>query len=305
MRRRLRKEYVWRNSAWVQSEEIRYVYDANLVVQERHFNPQVSTQTPFNSITYTRGRDLSGTLEGAGGIGGLVARTDNALLAIGDPSAHVSYHADGSGNVTALFNDKQLVVARYLYDPYGNVLSAVGPLADGNLYRFSSKEAHVASDLYYYGYRFYAPNIQRWVNHDPIGQFSQANLYQFVNNSPVTLLDELGLAPVTSQWSTSLDELTLSAAVFDVPVRPPGPVGPGNDPVGVPIPPPGTRGCSGPRDVGNTVTWAYTVCCPGRKKQTCWDTYTCVKQTWPRAGGGPGIAFYIWELTATRCGPCQ
>jgi len=33
----------------------------------------------------------------------------------------------------------------YLYDPYGNILSQSGPLADLNLYRFSSKEFHVAS----------------------------------------------------------------------------------------------------------------------------------------------------------------
>ena len=57
---------------------MRYVYDGNVVVQERNFNnlPQ---------IMYTRGNDLSGTLQGAGGVGGLLARTDNSKLLIADP----------------------------------------------------------------------------------------------------------------------------------------------------------------------------------------------------------------------------
>jgi hypothetical protein len=48
----------WQNSAWVQTNQIRYVYDGPLVIQERdtNNNPQV---------TYTRGLDLSLSLRGA------------------------------------------------------------------------------------------------------------------------------------------------------------------------------------------------------------------------------------------------
>src|SRR4030095_7164300 len=35
MRRRVRKEWTWQNSAWVLKAEVRYVYDGNLVIQER------------------------------------------------------------------------------------------------------------------------------------------------------------------------------------------------------------------------------------------------------------------------------
>jgi hypothetical protein len=47
---------------------VNYIYDGMRVIQERDGNnwPQVS---------YTRGLDLSGTFEGAGGIGGLLARS--------------------------------------------------------------------------------------------------------------------------------------------------------------------------------------------------------------------------------------
>ena len=107
-------------------------------------------------------------------------------------------------------------MAHYLYDPYGNILSQSGPLADANLYRFSSKEFHVASGLVYYLYRFYEPSLQRWLNRDPLGDYANVrfalagyrlvgrqpypfelwgdvNLYAFVGNDPIDATDPLGL----------------------------------------------------------------------------------------------------------------
>lgn len=63
----------------------------------------------------------------------------------------------------------------YKYDAYGNTLSSSGSLAGDNAYRFSSKASMnslagvYGPQLYYYGYRWYAPSLQRWVNRDPIG----------------------------------------------------------------------------------------------------------------------------------------
>jgi RHS repeat-associated protein len=157
LRRRLRTECTWSGSAWLTNTVTKYVYDGNLAIQERDNNG-------LPAVTYTRGNDLSGTVQGAGGIGGLLARTDAGLLAVGSPSAHAFYHADGNGNITALLNLSQALVAKYLYDPFGNVLSQSGSLADANLYRFSSKEFHKNSGLVYYLYRYYEPSFQRWVN---------------------------------------------------------------------------------------------------------------------------------------------
>src|SRR5262249_20276757 len=156
MRRRIRREYTWRSSAWGQTNEVRYIYDGVLVIQERD-----SSNLP--GVSYTRGRDMSGSLQGAGGIGGVLARTRHHMLTTGGPGAHAYYGADGSGNVTVLINTNQAIVAKYLYDPYGNILSQSGPLADANPYRFSSKELHVLSGISYFGFRFYDPNLQRWL----------------------------------------------------------------------------------------------------------------------------------------------
>jgi RHS repeat-associated protein len=194
MRRRVRTEMSWNGSTWLTNQVVRYVYDGNLVIQERYFAPQLSTPIPQQTIAYTRGRDLSGTLQGAGGIGGLLARTDLSTL---NPQLSTAYyHCDGNGNVTCLINPSQAIVARYLYDPYGNILSQSGPLADANLYRFSTKEFHVASGLVYYLYRFYDPSLQRWPNRDPAQEAGGENLYEFVENRPAMAVDPDGLGSV-------------------------------------------------------------------------------------------------------------
>ncbi len=180
LRRKL--QYSW-NSGWAFSQEWRYIYDGNLMIQERTgagFGPQAS---------YARGVDMSGTLEGAGGIGGLLER------ATGYPSwnTHNYYQADGNGNITALEDNSQNLITGYRYDPFGNTLFAPtsGP-GFANPFRFSSKQLDFLSGMYYYGYRWYDPNLQRWPNRDPIFDEGDINLYTFSRNNPVTLFDPDG-----------------------------------------------------------------------------------------------------------------
>jgi RHS repeat-associated protein len=165
------------------------------------------------AVIYTRGLDLSGTFEGAGGIGGLLAISD-LKSSISSPS-HFYYHADGNGNVTMLVNAQQVVIARYLYDPFGNALGASGPSVNANLYRFSSKETHQNSGLVYYLYRYYDPGLERWLNRDPLTDdgftmhhalraflphtpiaelVEGSSLYEFVGQNPICRYDPYGLA---------------------------------------------------------------------------------------------------------------
>jgi RHS repeat-associated protein len=206
MRRKVRREFSWSGSGWIQTNEVRYIYDGRLVIQERHYTPQGSTLVPLTTVTYTRGNDLSGTFEGAGGIGGLLDRSEISNL----KSPHSYYHSDGNGNITALVNTNGLVVARYSYDPYGTILAMSGPLSEANLYRFSSKEWHAQSGLVYYLYRYYEPSLQRWVNRDPIGESGGINLYSLLRNDALAAVDSFGLAPNqqgTCDASHIVDEL--------------------------------------------------------------------------------------------------
>jgi RHS repeat-associated protein len=201
MRRRIRQEYTWQSGAWVQTNEVYYVYDGNVVIQERSANNIPTT-------TYTRGNDLSSSLQGAGGIGGLLSMTLNTAPGPSTSNSYY-YHSDGIGNVTMLLNPWQYIVAKYLYDAFGNTLSAAGSLARANLYRFSSKEAHPNSGLVYYLYRYYDPNLQRWPNRDPIEEVGGINLYEFVRNAPLLGVDYRGLNACTDGCLAAMNsELT-------------------------------------------------------------------------------------------------
>jgi RHS repeat-associated protein len=122
-----------------------------------------------------------------------LARSHGYSPSNGTWSTHNYYHADGGGNITALQNSSQSLVAQYRYDPFGRLLSSSGSLASANTYRFSSKQFHANPGLYYYGFRFYDPNAQRWINRDPIGEAGGINLFRFVGNDPVSRIDPLGL----------------------------------------------------------------------------------------------------------------
>ncbi|RAU43107.1 MULTISPECIES: RHS repeat-associated core domain-containing protein [unclassified Pseudomonas] len=57
--------------------------------------------------------------------------------------------------------------------------------------RYSGKERD-ASGLYYYGLRYYAPWLMRWVSSDPEGFVDGLNLYCMVRNNPINRVDVQG-----------------------------------------------------------------------------------------------------------------
>ncbi|MFJ3010127.1 RHS repeat-associated core domain-containing protein [Pseudomonas fluorescens] len=57
--------------------------------------------------------------------------------------------------------------------------------------RYSGREMD-GSGLYYYGARYYAPWLQRWISADPAGDIDGLNLYAFVANNPVGYIDTDG-----------------------------------------------------------------------------------------------------------------
>jgi RHS repeat-associated protein len=236
-RLRSRSEYQYVGTGWLLSGTTYYVYDGTRVIQER---------TSFPTVSYTRGPDLSGTFEGAGGIGGLLARSTGYS---GGWTNHWFYHADGNGNITYLADASQTSAASYRYDPFGNITSSSGSQAGANTYRFSSKEIHLNSGLYYYGYRFYDPNSQRWVNRDPVGEWGGINLYEPTLNDPTGFVDDCGRAPR--------------------PVAPPA----GPPPVPVPGAPPGVKWVPGPPPgPGERQIWIPDGPVPGRSPPSgSWD----------------------------------
>lgn len=127
MGRRIRKTV--KNNGVV-TEERRYVYDGwNLVAE---------LDGSLNLIkSYVWGKDLSGGLHGAGGVGGLLAM--NTYTANTVSGTHYAGY-DGSGNVTVLVNATNGVWSgQYEYGPFGELIRISGAAARENPFRFSTK----------------------------------------------------------------------------------------------------------------------------------------------------------------------
>jgi RHS repeat-associated protein len=149
--------------------------------------------------SYVWGADLAGTKEAAGGIGGLVNITNYLTGRTYQPLF------DGMGNVTELVDESGAVVARYRYNAYGTLLEASGTNAGECNFRFSTKFFDAEVGLYWYGYRFYSPELGRWLSRDPLGEIGEVNLYNFIRNNPYRFVDALGLA-----WYNPLDWFEVS-----------------------------------------------------------------------------------------------
>ncbi len=99
---------------------------------------------------------------------------------------------DANGNVTDYVSETGEVVASYEYDAFGRTIAQSGTMADVFPFRFSTKYYDVEANLYYYGYRYYSPELGRWITRDPIEEDGGDNLYAFVHNNPLINYDILG-----------------------------------------------------------------------------------------------------------------
>ena len=137
--------------------------------------------------TYTWGLDISESSQGAGGVAGLL------MVNAGSGGIHFPAY-DLNGNVMGLVKAANGTIStRYEYGPFGEVFCSVGELAGENPFQFSTKYTDFETDLVYYGYRYYSPDIGRWISRDPIEEQGGFNLYAFVNNDPINKIDTLGL----------------------------------------------------------------------------------------------------------------
>jgi RHS repeat-associated protein len=179
--------------AWQPTELRSFIYDGWNEVAEVVTTPQSTTTN-----LYVWGLDLSGSLQGAGGIGGLLAATFDNTAAL--------YTYDANGNVSQLVSSDGSLLAHYEYDPFGKTIvsdgvprqsansATAGLLAQTNPFRFSTKHWNDATGLGYWGYRWYVADIGRWLSRDPIGERGGLHLYGFVANYPIGFVDPVGFS---------------------------------------------------------------------------------------------------------------
>ena len=101
---------------------------------------------------------------------------------------------DHLGSCVMELDQQARLISHEGYYPFGATawMSANSAVeVDYKTLRYSGKEMDV-SGLYYYGARYYAPWLQRWVSADPAWDVDGLNLYGFVGNSPLSYFDDSG-----------------------------------------------------------------------------------------------------------------
>ena len=178
----------WTGSAWSKILDEKFLYDG--------WNQLTSLNASNTTVVraFFWGSDLSGSMQGAGGVGG--------LLAVNAKGVGVGFTAfDGNGNVMALVNAAGGdALAKYEYGPFSELLRASGTLAKLNPFRFSTKFQDDETDQLYYGYRYLNPSSGRWLSRDPIEEGGGVNAYGFVANTPMNAIDVLGLEKRTVRY---------------------------------------------------------------------------------------------------------
>lgn len=109
----------------------------------------------------------------------------------------LSNHLNSS---TLVLDEQGRVLSREVYYALGGTALWAGVSEIEARYktiRYSGKERD-ATGLYCYGYRYYAPWLQRWVNPDPAGFVDGLNLFKMLLNNPLNLIDSFGTNVVPS-----------------------------------------------------------------------------------------------------------
>ena len=133
------------------SETTTWIYDG--------WNPIAEYKNDVINITNTWGLDISGTGQGAGGVGGLLAVEIHNESAVLDGVYNPYY--DGNGNINGYLSLKappHRLALSFNYEPYGSDSGFNEYITGVNTklrHRFSTKQIDLDTGLYYYGYRWY------------------------------------------------------------------------------------------------------------------------------------------------------
>lgn len=159
----------------------------------------VGNQQSARTNSYTWGNDLSGSLQGAGGVGGLLA-VCIASTCNSQPVTCNSYYPlyDHNGNVERYVARNGATVASFQYDAFGNTVASAlmnsGTHERMNFsFRFSTKYWDVETGLVMFQLRSCSPALGCWMCRDKFGELGGIGLLTMLRNDLINDIDYLGL----------------------------------------------------------------------------------------------------------------
>lgn len=110
------------------------------------------------------------------------------------------YHFDGLGSTSDITDSSGNLIEFYTYEVYGKqtIKNSSGEVLTessvGNPYTFTGRRYDQETGLYYYRVRYYSAELGKFLTPDTIGfAGGDFNLYRYVNNNPLNLVDPWGL----------------------------------------------------------------------------------------------------------------
>ena len=175
--------------SWQDEKTLSYLWDNFNIIAE------TSVADSATNITYNVwGLDVDGTMQGAGGVGGLLSVMSPLLLGGGQGEGSTVYLPcyDANGNIMEYVSDDGTIAAHCEYDPFGGTVVATGD-ANAFTHWFSTKPWCSITGLSEYQYRKYNPVLGRWLSRDPSTESGGVNLYFSLDNDLISNIDLLGL----------------------------------------------------------------------------------------------------------------
>jgi len=187
-----------------------YLYDGGGLRVRKIRSLQTNARAVIAEVRYLPGLELrtdSGTgerLEVIAAQAGL--NTVRVLYWESDPPSgcndqYRNYLVDHLGSCTVELSGDAQIISREIFYPFGETAWFAGGNAidaDYKTVRYSGKERD-ATGLDYYGYRYYAAWLQRWINPDPGGNIDGLSRYRAMRNNPLFYKDVDGLVPTPDQ----------------------------------------------------------------------------------------------------------
>ena len=125
------------------------------------------------------------------------------------------------GDVVQIIDEGGVLQAKYVYSPWGEIISAEGDLAEINPLRYRGYYYDSETGFYYLRSRYYDPENHRFINADSYastdsGDAIACNVFAYCNNNPVVFLDSTGMysiSAVTTLVSTDNDIATYTTTI--------------------------------------------------------------------------------------------
>jgi RHS repeat-associated protein len=196
--------------------EIRYSYDGysrriSRLVKGSGFGIPEAEKTDYlwdgMNVMLEFYQNKGNPLEYIYGNGQLISRDDLLVLPVSKRLVYQNthwFHQDGLGSVVNLTDSSGNVKLTYGYDAFGEITKEEGAVGwKKNRYTFTGKPYDPTAGMYYFGARWYEPEVGRWITKDmyQANVFDQVNIhkYVYVSNNPIVFVDPLGYMRVRIQ----------------------------------------------------------------------------------------------------------